>query len=137
MSADNSVGYMRPPTATRFKPGQSGNPGGRPKGSKNLKTLFSDMLNRKITVRIGDKKKRITQAEAIFQVAINKAAVGDSKALNTIVTITRSLEIFNPNPPEPGPSGVIIVPGIQSVEEWEKFAREQQAPYAGNEKNLT
>jgi len=27
------VGYKRPPKATRFKPGQSGNPKGRPKGT--------------------------------------------------------------------------------------------------------
>lgn len=30
------VGYGKPPSATRFKPGQSGNPHGRPKGSKNI-----------------------------------------------------------------------------------------------------
>ena len=30
------VGYGRPPLTTRFKPGESGNPRGRPKGSKSL-----------------------------------------------------------------------------------------------------
>ncbi len=32
------VGYCKPPKRTRFQPGQSGNPRGRPKGTKNLKT---------------------------------------------------------------------------------------------------
>jgi hypothetical protein len=33
---DPRVGYGRPPLATRFRPGQSGNPRGRPKGARNL-----------------------------------------------------------------------------------------------------
>ena len=33
-----SVGYGRLPTAMRFKPGHSGNPKGRPKGSKKFST---------------------------------------------------------------------------------------------------
>ena len=28
------VGYGKPPVASQYKPGQCGNPGGRPKGSK-------------------------------------------------------------------------------------------------------
>ena len=34
--ANERVGYGRPPTTTRFRPGQSGNPRGRPKGARNL-----------------------------------------------------------------------------------------------------
>jgi len=39
----NDVGYGRPPVQHRFKPGQSGNPGSRPKG-----------LARKIREAVGD-----------------------------------------------------------------------------------
>jgi hypothetical protein len=38
---DYEVGYAKPPVKTRFAPGQSGNPRGRPKGSKNRKGLPS------------------------------------------------------------------------------------------------
>ncbi len=38
------VGYRKPPKHTRFKPGQSGNPRGRPKGTKNLKTDLIEEL---------------------------------------------------------------------------------------------
>lgn len=38
------VGYGRPPTHTRFQPGKSGNPNGRPKGSKNTKTILMEEL---------------------------------------------------------------------------------------------
>jgi hypothetical protein len=36
--AGERVGYGRPPLATRFRAGQSGNPRGRPKGARNLST---------------------------------------------------------------------------------------------------
>jgi Family of unknown function (DUF5681) len=45
------TGYGRPPIEHRFKPGQSGNPRGRPKGKKNEATILHELLNRKITVR--------------------------------------------------------------------------------------
>jgi hypothetical protein len=44
------IGYGRPPHATRFKPGQSGNPRGRPKRSKNGKTLLLEALNETVLV---------------------------------------------------------------------------------------
>jgi hypothetical protein len=37
---DYAVGYRRPPLHSRFQPGVSGNPPGRPKGAANLKTLM-------------------------------------------------------------------------------------------------
>jgi hypothetical protein len=33
-----AVGYCRPPSETRFKKGQSGNPKGRAKGRRNVKS---------------------------------------------------------------------------------------------------
>ncbi len=34
------VGYKKPPKSTKFKKGKSGNPSGRPKGSKNKPTFY-------------------------------------------------------------------------------------------------
>ena len=47
---DYEIGYGRPPKSTRFKPGQSGNPKGRKKGSKNTYSILRDILNQKVTV---------------------------------------------------------------------------------------
>lgn len=68
------VGYARPPKASRFKPGQSGNPRGRPKGAKNVETILQDVLLRPITAMEGGKRKQITVLEAFFK-RLSKLAV--------------------------------------------------------------
>ena len=49
------VGPGNPPRHTRFKPGQSGNPNGRPKGSKNFATILQQQLTKKITITVDGK----------------------------------------------------------------------------------
>src|SRR5262245_29021911 len=49
------VGYARPPLHSRFKRGQSGNPKGRPRGSRSVASVLHRILNEKVPAREGDK----------------------------------------------------------------------------------
>src|SRR5262245_35547279 len=71
------VGYGNPPVHSRFKPGQSGNPKGRAKGSQNLKTLFTKVLNEQISLREGSEVKKISKAEALVRGMVVGALKGD------------------------------------------------------------
>lgn len=58
------VGYKRPPEHTRFKPGQSGNPRGRPRQKKGFAELLHDRLFRSVSLRENGEKRRMLLAEA-------------------------------------------------------------------------
>lgn len=79
-SSNKKVGYKKPPQNSRFKVGQSGNPKGRPKGSKNLIDTLNKEMESRVDVTENGRKKRITKREAIAKVLINKAASGDPRA---------------------------------------------------------
>lgn len=75
----DAVGFGRPPQAHQFKPGQSGNPRGRPKGAKNEVTILRELLNRKIDVREGGRVRKITVLEAILLRFTEDALKGNTK----------------------------------------------------------
>src|SRR5260221_37785 len=63
--AAHEVGYGKPPKATRFRKGRSGNPKGRQRGDKNLISVFKCMAKKQIKIREGYKLRTITMADAI------------------------------------------------------------------------
>jgi hypothetical protein len=85
----NPVGYCKPPVSGQFKPGQSGNPKGRPKGSKSLEKKIAEVLNRKITVREGDKKKRVTLFDALCRRIFNDGLKGNAKATDQTIALIK------------------------------------------------
>jgi len=73
------VGYKRPPLHTRFKKGQSANPRGRPRGSKNLSTLLDDALNEPVVITENGKSRRITKRQLGVRQLANKFAMAEAQ----------------------------------------------------------
>jgi Family of unknown function (DUF5681) len=78
------VGYKKPPTHSRFKPGQSGNGRGRPKGAFTAKALFRKVMNEKLTITENGRPRKLPSAELVFMALRNKALKGDHKAQQTM-----------------------------------------------------
>jgi hypothetical protein len=81
------VGYRKPPKATQFKKGRSGNPKGRPKGSKNFGTQVASTFARKISVHEKGRERRITMAEAILLKLSARAIAGDMAAVRAAIAL--------------------------------------------------
>jgi hypothetical protein len=82
-----TTGYHRPPKSGRFKKGGSGNPKGRPKGSRNFLTLLDQELAQPIIVNENGNKKTITRMQAMFKRMVSGAMQGEHKPLLMLVGI--------------------------------------------------
>jgi hypothetical protein len=83
----SGVGYKNPPVHTRFKPGQSGNPRGRPKGAKGIKTIVRELLTEKVLVRTALGEKKISRIEVVIQKTIELAMKGNARALAQLISL--------------------------------------------------
>lgn len=88
---EEKIGYGKPPAKTRFKPGQSGNPNGRPKGSVNLKTDLRSELSEKIRIREGERSLKVSKQRAMLKALVAKALKGDARAANVVLTLVGKL----------------------------------------------
>lgn len=88
---DYKVGRNQPPVEHRFQPGQSGNPKGRPKGRQNLKTEIKNIVNKKITVRDGEKTSQLSLLAANLLAHGLKGAKGDARSSGLFVGYTQKM----------------------------------------------
>lgn len=82
-----SVGYRKPPTEHRFRPGQSANPQGKQKGKRNLLNAFKRRALKKVRVRVRGKTRTMTRAEAVVFKYWQHALEGDKNALFNLVPL--------------------------------------------------
>jgi hypothetical protein len=81
------VGYRRPPKETQFVAGKSGNPNGRPKGSRPLGAVLRDIIRQKIAVTENGKTRRIATLEVMLRRLVNDAIRSDVKAMKLLLSL--------------------------------------------------
>jgi hypothetical protein len=82
----NDVGYGRPPIEHRFKPGESGNPSGRPKDAPRFAADLRDELCEVVAIADGNKTLEVTKQRAIVKALVHQALSGEPRAIATIVS---------------------------------------------------
>src|SRR5712671_2211361 len=92
--ADSESGYKvgpcRPPLHTRFKKGQSGNPGGR--SAKSLPALLADALSETVYVTTDGRGCKITKREALVMQMVDKSASADLRATKMLIDMMKDVE---------------------------------------------
>lgn len=86
------VGYRSPPKTTQFKKGESGNPKGRPKGSRGLQTIMVEELKSNVTIHENGRSKTVKKGEVIVKQMVNKAMAGDHKAAHLVLGVSQQHE---------------------------------------------
>jgi Family of unknown function (DUF5681) len=108
---DYEVGYGKPPVATRFKKGQSGNPSGKPKKiapELNPGKILQSIDNEEMIVKIDGKGKRMLKAEIYFRQLFTRAIKGSLTEARLIAKM--AAKYFGPEAEGPSETLFIIVP---------------------------
>lgn len=85
------VGYGKPPQRTQFKKGQSGNPKGRPKGSKSLAESVNRELDAKVTVREGNREIQMSKRDALAKRMVAMGLAGDKVVMKNLLQVDDKL----------------------------------------------
>ena len=98
------VGFGKPPVETQFKPGQSGNPRGRPKGStsqkpglaeERIKTLVLEEAYRTIPILDKGRRLNIPMMRAVLRAVATNAAKGNNRAAILFTSLVERTEAAN------------------------------------------
>ena len=89
---DYEIGYCKPPRHSQFKKGQSGNPRGRPRGARGIKTDLREELSQRVRITENGRTLNLTKQQLVIKALVAKAAKGDPRAATQVFALT--LEAF-------------------------------------------
>lgn len=96
MTDDSEAAFRRPPTSGRFKKGKSGNPKGRPKGTRNLQTDLTSLMKKRVPIRQDGEQRFVSRQELMLLKLFEQAAKGDSRASTQIFNMLMKFEPKEP-----------------------------------------
>jgi hypothetical protein len=137
MSGDYEVGKWKTPKGTRFKPGQSGNPKGRPPKKRPDAASVVAILDESIAVRQGGTARKMSAFEVSVRKLVTRALnEGEVQAALEFLRLCDKYEVITPAP-EPITSGVLTVPKSWIWDEWmEMFNAHGPPPWPGKRSGL-
>ena len=89
-SEEADVGYRKPPKTTRFTKGQSGNPGGRPRGRRR-EAPYETVLGQMVNIREGGVERRVAAAEAFLLQLTKRGLEGDGAAAGATLAVIEEI----------------------------------------------
>ena len=84
---DYDVGFGRPPKEHQFKPGQSGNPKGRPRRATRRKPVLQRLFENRVKITRNGKVETVSAEEAVLLKLLEKAIKGDARAIDQVLRL--------------------------------------------------
>ena len=131
------IGYQNPPEHTRFKPGKSGNPKGRPKEKAFDAATIVDVLNEPVVVRRKGRVSKMPGFEASARSLLARAVKGNLDAALMFIRLCAKHKAITPEMTKVIGGGVLIVPKSWSLEEFmQKLKLDGPPPWEGSRSGL-
>lgn len=89
---DYEVGYGKPPKASQFSQGKSGNSKGRPKGKRNMAMVLDAVLYEKVIINENGRKRKVTKLEASLKQVVNNATTGNLPSMRLLLQLVSAAE---------------------------------------------
>jgi hypothetical protein len=95
-SAPYGVGYGKPPRHTQFRKGQSGNPGGRPRGLpvRRANALLLQEAYRPVAIKEDGRMVPVSALQAVLRSQIELAINGNGRAQRAVLEAVQHLELL-------------------------------------------
>lgn len=81
------VGNKRPPKHTQWKPNESGNPNGWPRGRKSFKTELREVFEERIPIRVNGANLKVSMVKAMLLALRQKTLAGDQAAMDRLLRL--------------------------------------------------
>lgn len=133
---DYAVGYGRPPKVTQFKPGQSGNPKGRPKGSRSARAELIGIILGKVPMNDGNRRRHVSRLGAILLKQWERGIKGNERSTQAFIALAKALgSLEEPMPIKPSQAWtdeMFEQLSDQELEQFIKLEEKKQAMLAGH-----
>jgi len=80
-----AVGFGKPPVSGQFKRGYSGNPRGRPKGTKNLKIDLAEELAERVQISENGRQVKVSKQRLVIKALTARAIKGDARSASILI----------------------------------------------------